>query len=518
MSFSVACPCGLEYSGRRPFAQPGRVADRSFHRLLWEIGRWLRTARRSLDELDCERWTLERYLDERRYSAAFRRHFLVPLTAALWSTAPGRALEYPAAAAIRFFDNHGMLGLRRFRWRTVTGGADTYVAELARRLGPRLRVGLGVRSVRRDPDGVEIRTGDDAAPALRRGRRGDARGSGAPAPRGSRRRTSARLLGAFAYTRNDATLHTDASHLPATTAARASWNYRLGDDGRPTITYYLNRLQRLETDEDWCVTLNGDVAEEHVVDRTVVRASALHRRRARRAARASAPRAAPAARGTPARTTATASTRTASPPVCAPPSRSEPPGEVGAVRGDARARAALAGTARLPLPGRVLAARPRRARRARPALPAALGEPPGPRLLPRRRPLRRRRHAAEGGGDPLRRRPVDRARARADAAPRARLRLQPGLLLLVLPGGRVARVHGRRAEQHVRRAPAGAAARRRAHVRARQAAARLAVHGPRPALPLHVLRAGRDRARADRGARDGRACRSRRCCSGGGAS
>ena len=45
MSFSVSCPCGLEYSGRRPFAQPGRVADRRFHRLLWEIGRWLRTAR-----------------------------------------------------------------------------------------------------------------------------------------------------------------------------------------------------------------------------------------------------------------------------------------------------------------------------------------------------------------------------------------------------------------------------------------------------------------------------------------
>src|SRR5205085_6242717 len=27
MSFSVTCPCGLEYSGRRPFAQPGRVGD-----------------------------------------------------------------------------------------------------------------------------------------------------------------------------------------------------------------------------------------------------------------------------------------------------------------------------------------------------------------------------------------------------------------------------------------------------------------------------------------------------------
>ena len=95
MSFSVSCPCGLEYSGRRPFAQPRRSVDPRHLALLWEIGRWLRTANSSLGELDCERWSLERYLDERRFSQRFRRHFLVPLTAALWSTAPGRALEYP---------------------------------------------------------------------------------------------------------------------------------------------------------------------------------------------------------------------------------------------------------------------------------------------------------------------------------------------------------------------------------------------------------------------------------------
>jgi predicted NAD/FAD-binding protein len=269
MSFSVTCPCGLEYSGRRPFAQPRRAADRRFHRLLWEIGRWLRTARPSLDEVD-ERWTLDRYLDERRFSRDFRRHFLVPLTAALWSTAPGRALEYPAASAIRFFDNHGMLGFRRFRWRTVTGGADTYVAELTRRLGSRLRVAEGARSLRRDPDGVELTSADgrrtrfdavvvathaDQALELLED----------PSPR------ERLVLGAFGYTRNEVTLHTDPAQLPGTRAARSSWNYRIGDDGRPTVTYYLNRLQRLETDRDWCVTLNGSVGDEHVVDRTVFR-------------------------------------------------------------------------------------------------------------------------------------------------------------------------------------------------------------------------------------------------------
>ena len=78
-----------------------------------------------------------------------------------------------------------------------------------------------------------------------------------------------RVLGAFEYTRNEATLHTDARFLPSAKAARASWNYRLGDEGKPTMTYYLNRLQSLESDVDWCLTLNGDVPDEHVVDRGV---------------------------------------------------------------------------------------------------------------------------------------------------------------------------------------------------------------------------------------------------------
>src|ERR1041385_9255248 len=101
MSFSVSCAgCGLEYSGRRPFAQPANAARPGFLALLWEIGRWLRTARPSLDEAESEGWSLARYLDEHRYSRRFRAHFLVPLTSALWSTPPGRALEFPADYAI----------------------------------------------------------------------------------------------------------------------------------------------------------------------------------------------------------------------------------------------------------------------------------------------------------------------------------------------------------------------------------------------------------------------------------
>lgn len=267
MSFSVSCAgCGLEYSGRRPFAQRRNAANPRFLALLSEIGRWLRTAAGSLEAGDYEARTLASYLDEHRYSTRFRQHFLIPLTSALWSTAPGRALEYPAAAAIRFFDHHGMLGFRRFDWRTVRGGSRTYVDALAERLRASLRLRLGARALRRSLDAVELRTEDGLE------RRFDAvvvatHADDALALLEDPSDDERRILGGFEYTVNDTVLHTDSSFLPRTAAARASWNYRTGDDSRPTLTYYLNRLQRLETERDYCVTLNQAVGEEHVVAR-----------------------------------------------------------------------------------------------------------------------------------------------------------------------------------------------------------------------------------------------------------
>ena len=80
-----------------------------------------------------------------------------------------------------------------------------------------------------------------------------------------------RALSAFAYTANEAVLHTDERLLPRARSARASWNYSVNGSVKPTVTYYLNRLQRLETDEHYCVTLNrsDEIEPERVVMRTV---------------------------------------------------------------------------------------------------------------------------------------------------------------------------------------------------------------------------------------------------------
>ena len=269
MSFSVACgDCGLEWSGRRPFAQARNLANVRFHRFLLEVTRWLRTAVSTLDT--SEGLSLGQYVERHGYSERFRSHFLVPLTSALWSTAPERALDFPAAYAIRFFDHHGMLGFGRFRWRTVSGGSRRYVEALLAGLGGRAHIGLGARAIARTADGVELTTEDGET------RRFDKAVVATHADQALALLTDPSdeersALGAFRYTANETVLHTDERFLPRARAARASWNYQVNGALEPTVTYYLNRLQRLETDEHYCVTLNrsGEIDPERLIMRTV---------------------------------------------------------------------------------------------------------------------------------------------------------------------------------------------------------------------------------------------------------
>ncbi len=273
MSMSVSCAgCGVRYAGKRGPAGLGAGLPRGggpYLRMLAEVPRFHRAARRTLASGADSGLSLGEFLVAGGYSAYFTSHFAAPLVGAVWSCPPDTALRYPAAYLFAFLANHGMLSVSGSpQWRTVTGGSRRYVERIAAGLAS-VRLSSPVRSVRRHPDGVEVRDagdsvlGFDAAviathpdQALR------LLESPTPAERS--------VLGAFAYTSNKAVLHTDARLLPESGAVRASWNYfldcRAGDSpgsGGPAatgISYYLNRLQNLPRGDghrDYIVTLGG---------------------------------------------------------------------------------------------------------------------------------------------------------------------------------------------------------------------------------------------------------------------
>ena len=246
MSFSCECACGVSWSSRRPW-RAGRLRG--------EILRFLRTAGRA----DVAGKTLAEFLDDEGYSRSFRRHYLVPMASALWSTGTGDALAIPAETGIAFFRTHGLLGLRRRRWRTVAGGSRSYVDTLLRHVDAPVHLETPVRSIRRLQDHAELTLGDGSVRRFE----GVVVATHAPEALSILSDPSpeeTRLLGAFATTRNETVLHTDDGLLPRRPGNRASWNHRSQHCGAtspgPTVTYSMNRLQGFAGPNEILVTLN----------------------------------------------------------------------------------------------------------------------------------------------------------------------------------------------------------------------------------------------------------------------
>lgn len=257
MAFSVALPHeDLEFGSASLsalFADRRKLVDRRHWRLLIEVVRFLRAAKRDL-AARAVTGSLDEYLA--RWDVDLRDRFCVPLAAALWSLAPDRCGAFPAELFVRFLDHHGMLSpVFPLAWHTVVGGSRRYVDALLALLAGTgrftLRLSTPVASIARGTsvtlvadreyrfDRVVIATHADTALAML------ADPSAA----------ETRVLGAIPYSTNRTVLHTDRSFLPRRPAAHASWNY-VGDPdtSRVAVTYSMSRLQGLP-DRPYLVTL-----------------------------------------------------------------------------------------------------------------------------------------------------------------------------------------------------------------------------------------------------------------------
>ncbi|MCK9874068.1 FAD-dependent oxidoreductase [Nocardiopsis dassonvillei] len=283
MSMSVSCRgCGLEYAGARGMRAmlPNRSRrSPAYLRMLTEIPRFHRAARRLLAATPppgAAEPTLGAFVRHHRFTPYTVAHFLLPLVSAVWSCPPGTATDYPARYLFSFLANHGMLSVWGSpRWRTVTGGSHAYVERVAKNLHA-VRTGTPVTSLARTAQGVRLRAGGEALDfdAVVVATHADQALALLADPTDAERE----VLGAFGYSRNRTLLHTDASVLPADRDVWASWNHRLAScepDTEPVrVSYHMNRLQRLDADEQYVVTLNG--ADEVDPDRVVAAMDYAH--------------------------------------------------------------------------------------------------------------------------------------------------------------------------------------------------------------------------------------------------
>ncbi|KAK0635123.1 amine oxidase [Bombardia bombarda] len=215
--------------------------------------------------------TIGEYLEREGYSDAFRDDYLIPMTAAVWSTSPDKcSLDFPSVTLIRFLWNHHLLTTvsERPPWLTISKGSKSYVDVVMKGFPPNhLRLNTQVESVTNEDDGrvrlnlaggrsevfdhVILAThGDQAYSIIRDSATNEERD----------------ILSNFRCSENTAVLHSDLSLMPESRKAWSSWNYMTksspltgkGNIDQVCLTYNMNILQHIPRDTfgDVLVTLN----------------------------------------------------------------------------------------------------------------------------------------------------------------------------------------------------------------------------------------------------------------------
>lgn len=271
MSFSVHDEStGFEYSAQSGLsglvARKRNLLSPAFYRMVADILRFYRQAGVALKQLD-DALTLGQFLHQHGYSRSFSEWHLLPMACALWSASLDRIMDYPMRYLLQFMDNHCMLQLRqRPPWRTISGGSKQYVTALRHHIQAEFRIGDPVLSVCRGQHNVWVKSAGAE-------REYDALVMACHSDQALRLLADADVtehdvVGAIRYQRNEAVLHYDTQLLPRRRKAWASWNARVGGDARQTCTvsYYMNRLQKLQAKRHYIVSLNQtDVIDENKI-------------------------------------------------------------------------------------------------------------------------------------------------------------------------------------------------------------------------------------------------------------
>jgi predicted NAD/FAD-binding protein len=274
MSFSVQhLPSGLEYSGsglNGLFAQRKNIFNVRHFKMLKEIARFNKESVKILDNTKYEDYSLRKYIQEEGYNNDILWKYLIPMSSAVWSTPMDLMLEFPIQTLVRFFYNHGFLGLNtQHQWYTVVNGSKSYRDIIIEPFKDKIETNnVALRISRKNQKAIvqakhgSQKTFDKVIIA--------AHGDEALALLENPSQNETELLSKFKYQKNIATLHTDDSVMPKTRRAWSSWNYRINGhpDRKETSTiYWMNSLQQVSQKRNYFVSINdpGNINKKKII-------------------------------------------------------------------------------------------------------------------------------------------------------------------------------------------------------------------------------------------------------------
>lgn len=264
MSFSVQfLPKKLEYSGsslNHLFAQRKNLFNISYLKMLMQINRFNKQSVEILDKPAYQDYSIGKFFKEFGYSEDMLWQYLIPMSAAVWSAPMEQILDFPAVTLIRFFKNHGFLGLdTQHQWYTLQNGSQAYREKLIAPFRDRIKINNKIVSVKRLEKGKvevvnqkgEIFEFDKVIMATHADQTFEIVKD--------KTTLETELLSKFKYQFNKAVVHTDEKQMPEARLAWSSWNYRVekkGDKLLPSTIYWMNSLQGVSKKQNYFVSIN----------------------------------------------------------------------------------------------------------------------------------------------------------------------------------------------------------------------------------------------------------------------
>ena len=262
MSFAVSVKnSSIEYSGsglRGLFSNKKNIFNLNFLKMINEIISFYKDAE-NINEKEYKDKTLEDFLKLKKCSNFFISYHIIPMVAAIWSMPPNLAGKMPMDLFLNFFKNHGLFKIKnRPQWYTVTGRSKVYVNKVLKTISGEYFKNYEVKNVERNEKNIRVFYGtsneyfdydkvvfathaDDTLKLINNATNAEKD-----------------ILSSFKYKSNTAYLHNDIRLMPNNKNAWSSWNSILDkkDVSKNCVTYWLNRLQNLETKNNYFLTLN----------------------------------------------------------------------------------------------------------------------------------------------------------------------------------------------------------------------------------------------------------------------
>ncbi len=272
MSFSVSVKdTNIEYCGKGIsgiFSNISNIFNIKFLKMFFDIINFYQKSEKL--KINNTNITLGEYLKTQNLSKYFIDFHLIPMVGAIWSMPPNEANQMPLRFFLKFFQNHGLFKIKnRPQWYTVTNRSRSYVDKVLTKITGEYFKNYKINKIKRLSNSIEIYYGekneffnydkvviathaDDALSLIE-----------------NPTENESKILSNFKYRNNLAIIHTDENVMPKNKKAWSSWNSFVDPENldKSSLTYWLNLLQNLKTDQNIFLTLNPikKISEEKIL-------------------------------------------------------------------------------------------------------------------------------------------------------------------------------------------------------------------------------------------------------------